>query len=50
MLIALSMHFFTGHVKFWKKKAVGIEFAKHFRAHIGPIEGLAVSNHPVVAN
>ncbi|KAG0497286.1 hypothetical protein HPP92_001759 [Vanilla planifolia] len=32
-----------GHLKFWKKKAVGIEFAKHFRSHIGPIEGLAVS-------
>lgn len=32
-----------GHLKFWKKKAVGIEFAKHFRAHLGPIEGLAVS-------
>ncbi|GLT63846.1 hypothetical protein SLA2020_363790 [Shorea laevis] len=32
-----------GHLKFWKKKAVGIEFAKHFRSHLGPIEGLAVS-------
>lgn len=32
-----------GHIKFWKKKAVGIEFAKHFRSHLGPIEGLAVS-------
>lgn len=32
-----------GHLKFWKKRSVGIEFAKHFRAHLGPIEGLAVS-------
>ncbi|KAI3420527.1 Peptidylprolyl isomerase [Psidium guajava] len=32
-----------GHLKFWKKKATGIEFAKHFRSHLGPIEGLAVS-------
>ncbi|XP_065868079.1 peptidyl-prolyl cis-trans isomerase CYP71 isoform X1 [Euphorbia lathyris] len=32
-----------GHLKFWKKKSVGIEFAKHFRSHLGPIEGLAVS-------
>ncbi|KAI4382260.1 hypothetical protein MLD38_008246 [Melastoma candidum] len=30
-----------GHLKFWKKKPVGIEFAKHFRSHLGPIEGLA---------
>ncbi|KAH9699899.1 peptidyl-prolyl cis-trans isomerase CYP71 [Citrus sinensis] len=30
-----------GHLKFWKKKAIGIEFAKHFKAHVGPIEGLA---------
>ncbi|KAG9455056.1 hypothetical protein H6P81_007960 [Aristolochia fimbriata] len=32
-----------GHLKFWKKKPLGIEFAKHFRSHLGPIEGLAVS-------
>ncbi|KAL4182521.1 hypothetical protein AMTRI_Chr11g93690 [Amborella trichopoda] len=32
-----------GHLKFWKKKPTGIEFAKHFRSHVGPIEGLAVS-------
>ncbi|XP_066331130.1 peptidyl-prolyl cis-trans isomerase CYP71-like [Miscanthus floridulus] len=32
-----------GHLKFWKKKPVGIEFAKHFRSHLSPIEGLAVS-------
>jgi peptidylprolyl isomerase domain and WD repeat-containing protein 1 len=33
----------SGHLKFWKKKPAGIEFAKHFRSHLGPIEGLAVS-------
>lgn len=32
-----------GHLKFWKKKASGIEFVKHFRAHLSQIEGLAVS-------
>ncbi|XVF05212.1 hypothetical protein REPUB_Repub05bG0152600 [Reevesia pubescens] len=32
-----------GHLKFWKKKAIGIEFAKQFRSHLGPIEGLALS-------
>nr|XP_043613658.1 peptidyl-prolyl cis-trans isomerase CYP71 [Erigeron canadensis] len=32
-----------GHLKFWKKKGVGIEFAKTFKAHRGPIEGLSVS-------
>ncbi|CAI0398240.1 unnamed protein product [Linum tenue] len=34
---------YSGHLKFWKKKSIGIEFAKHFRSHLGPIEGLAVS-------
>ena len=24
-----------GHVKFWKKQPEGIEFVKHFRAHLG---------------
>jgi peptidylprolyl isomerase domain and WD repeat-containing protein 1 len=32
-----------GHIKFWKKQATGIEFAKHFKAHVGPVTGLAVS-------
>ncbi|KAG0602485.1 hypothetical protein M758_10G017100 [Ceratodon purpureus] len=32
-----------GHIKFWKKKGMGIEFVKHFRSHLGPICGLAVS-------
>lgn len=34
----------AGHLKFWKKKGVGIEFVKHFRSHLGPIEGVAVSS------
>ncbi|CAM6084521.1 unnamed protein product [Calypogeia fissa] len=32
-----------GHIKFWKKKGVGVEFVKHFRSHLGPIENLSVS-------
>ncbi|XP_019850335.1 PREDICTED: peptidylprolyl isomerase domain and WD repeat-containing protein 1-like [Amphimedon queenslandica] len=32
-----------GHVKFWKKKEEGVEFVKHFRAHLGKIESVAVS-------
>ena len=24
-----------GHVKFWKKQVDGVEFVKHFRAHLG---------------
>ncbi len=27
-----------GHVKFWKKQPIGIEFVKHFRAHLGNIQ------------
>ncbi|CED84173.1 peptidyl-prolyl cis-trans isomerase [Phaffia rhodozyma] len=30
-----------GHLKLWKKQAEGIEFVKHYRAHLGPV--LAVS-------
>jgi peptidylprolyl isomerase domain and WD repeat-containing protein 1 len=32
-----------GHIKFWKKQPQGIEFAKHYKAHLGPVTGLAVS-------
>lgn len=32
-----------GHVKFWKKQAKGVEFAKHFRAHLGPVIGSALA-------
>ncbi|KAK9408511.1 Peptidylprolyl isomerase domain and WD repeat-containing protein 1 [Crotalus adamanteus] len=33
-----------GHVKFWKKVEEGIEFVKHFRSHLGVIEGIATSS------
>ena len=32
-----------GHVKFWKKVTKGIEFVKHFRAHLGVSPCLSVS-------
>ncbi|PIK48409.1 putative peptidylprolyl isomerase domain and WD repeat-containing protein 1-like [Apostichopus japonicus] len=32
-----------GHVKFWKKEEGGIEFVKHFRAHLGKIEDMSTS-------
>ncbi|CAG8560024.1 9235_t:CDS:10 [Diversispora eburnea] len=32
-----------GHLKFWKKSDRGIEFVKHFRAHIGNIIGISAS-------
>ena len=32
-----------GVVKFWKKKDLGIEFAKQYRAHLGPVTALAVA-------
>lgn len=32
-----------GVVKFWKKADLGIEFAKQYKAHLGPIVGLVVS-------
>ncbi|KAJ1554925.1 hypothetical protein HK405_003717, partial [Cladochytrium tenue] len=33
-----------GHVKFWKKTDRGIEFVKHFRAHLGPVVAMAASD------
>ncbi|RKP34278.1 peptidyl-prolyl cis-trans isomerase cyp15 [Dimargaris cristalligena] len=33
----------NGHLKFWKKIPEGIEFVKHFRSHLGPITGVALS-------
>ena len=33
-----------GFVKFWKKQPQGIEFAKQYKAHLGPITALAVSS------
>ncbi|GLC33697.1 Peptidylprolyl isomerase [Pleodorina starrii] len=32
-----------GYLKFWKKQARGIEFVKQYRAHVGAVDGLAVS-------
>ncbi|KAG7377557.1 Peptidylprolyl isomerase domain and WD repeat containing protein 1 [Phytophthora pseudosyringae] len=32
-----------GHVKFWKKMAKGIEFVKHYKAHLKEVHGLAAS-------
>ena len=34
-----------GHVKFWKKQEQGVEFVKHFRAHLGRPVGGACSVH-----
>ncbi|KAJ3242477.1 hypothetical protein HDU81_003185 [Chytriomyces hyalinus] len=33
-----------GHVKFWKKTDKGVEFVKHYRAHLGPVVGVACSS------
>ncbi|GBF99133.1 peptidyl-prolyl cis-trans isomerase [Raphidocelis subcapitata] len=33
-----------GHLKFWKKQEGGIEFVKHYRAHLGSVDGLAASD------
>jgi peptidylprolyl isomerase domain and WD repeat-containing protein 1 len=39
-----SLEFITiGHVKFWKKSPEGVEFVKHFRAHLGEIVAFDVS-------
>eukprot|EP01100_Stratorugosa_tubuloviscum_P015042 TRINITY_DN8434_c0_g1_i1.p1 TRINITY_DN8434_c0_g1~~TRINITY_DN8434_c0_g1_i1.p1 ORF type:complete len:648 (+),score=233.81 TRINITY_DN8434_c0_g1_i1:37-1944(+) len=32
-----------GHIKFWKKQPVGIEFVKHFRAHLDVIISISAS-------
>lgn len=32
-----------GNIKFWKKQDEGIEFVKHFRAHLGNIQSLAAN-------
>ncbi|KAL8455329.1 hypothetical protein Emag_000811 [Eimeria magna] len=32
-----------GHVKFWIRKVEGVEFVKHFRAHIGELHCLCIS-------
>jgi len=33
-----------GHLKFWKKLPQGVEFVKHYRAHVGSVDGLFVSH------
>ncbi|KAF6258211.1 hypothetical protein COO60DRAFT_1295463 [Scenedesmus sp. NREL 46B-D3] len=33
-----------GHLKFWKKQEQGVEFVKHYRSHIGAVDGLAASH------
>ena len=30
-----------GHLKFWKRKADGVEFVKHYRSHPGAIVSMA---------
>ena len=32
-----------GVAKFWKKMAVGVEFVKEFRAHVGEVKSVSVS-------
>lgn len=32
-----------GHLKFWKKQKVGIEFVKHYKSHVGSVDMLAAS-------
>lgn len=32
-----------GHLKLWKKQETGIEFVKHYRAHLMPITGVSAS-------
>jgi WD40 repeat protein len=32
-----------GHLKIWKKQETGIEFVKHYRAHLSPIVGVSGS-------
>jgi peptidylprolyl isomerase domain and WD repeat-containing protein 1 len=32
-----------GHIKFWKKQFEGMEFVKHYRAHIGALTGMVLS-------
>lgn len=32
-----------GHLKLWKKRETGIEFVKHYRAHLTPITAVSAS-------
>ncbi|KZS04680.1 peptidylprolyl isomerase domain and WD repeat-containing protein 1 [Daphnia magna] len=33
-----------GHIKFWKKQELGIEFVKHFRGHLGNIQDVGINS------
>ncbi|KAF8606860.1 hypothetical protein BDV93DRAFT_328735 [Ceratobasidium sp. AG-I] len=37
-----------GHLKFWKKQISGIEFVKHYRAHLAPIIAVTASTDGTV--
>jgi peptidylprolyl isomerase domain and WD repeat-containing protein 1 len=37
-----------GHLKFWKKQPTGIEFVKHYRAHLSPIIAVTASTDGTV--
>jgi peptidylprolyl isomerase domain and WD repeat-containing protein 1 len=37
-----------GHLKFWKKQPTGIEFVKHYRAHLAPIIAVTASTDGTV--
>lgn len=32
-----------GHLKLWKKQESGIEFVKHYRAHLAPVVAVSAS-------
>lgn len=32
-----------GHLKLWKKQDIGIEFVKHYRAHLQQVAGVCAS-------
>ena len=31
--------------QFWKKQEVGLEFVKHFRAHLAPIKNMTINSN-----
>lgn len=33
-----------GHIKLWKKQEQGIEFVKHYRAHLSPVVSISASD------
>lgn len=32
-----------GHLKLWKKQELGVEFVKHYRAHLTPVTAVSAS-------